>query len=336
MSTKTSIEWTDCTWNPVRGCSLVSAGCTNCYAMKQAHRFSGKGKPYEGLTELGPHGPRWNGKIMLVPDALEEPLRWKTPRWPLPTRVFVNSMSDLFHEDVPELFLDQVFAVMAIARQHTYQILTKRPERMRDYFAGLAEKPSRRLYESVRGMFRYKGSTGQLGPEDSIPTGISVPFSNVWLGVSVEDQATADERIPLLLKTPAALRFVSYEPALGPVDFWGARYRLPDGGLGSAFAWGKGINWMIIGGESGPKARPFDLAWARSAIAECKAAECAVFVKQLGAHPYVEKDLTGFAKFVEASDRGIDLPGYLACLKDRKGGDIQEWPIDLRVRDYPR
>ena len=128
MADRTKIEWTDATWSPVRGCSVVSDGCQNCYAMRQAHRFSGPGKPYEGLTRMTSHGPKWTGDVRLVPEKLDEPLRWRKPR-----RVFVNSMSDLFHEDVPDEYIDQVFAVMALSPQHTFQVLTKRPERMRDY-----------------------------------------------------------------------------------------------------------------------------------------------------------------------------------------------------------
>ena len=163
-----SIQWTDATWNPVRGCSIVSPGCTNCYAMKQAHRFNGLGQPYEGLTRLTSKGPVWTGTIRLVPEALDQPLRWRRPR-----RIFVNSMSDLFHEDVPEDFLIATFGAMFMANQHIYQILTKRPERM----------------------CRFLTDAGQW---------VSNPRRNIWLGVSCEDQATADERIPLLLQTPAA------------------------------------------------------------------------------------------------------------------------------------
>lgn len=137
MSTQTSIEWTDVTWNPVRGCSLVSAGCANCYAMKQAHRFSGAGKPYDGLTELGPQGPRWTGKIQLVEEALDAPLHWKKPR-----RIFVNSMSDLFHEDVTNKFIASVFGVMAACPHHTFQVLTKRPDRLRQWFGWVESKRS--------------------------------------------------------------------------------------------------------------------------------------------------------------------------------------------------
>lgn len=176
----TKIEWTDKSWNPVRGCTRVSHGCEHCYAERQAHRFSGSGQPYEGLTEIGPKGPRWNGKIRLVPELLEEPLRWRKP-----CRVFVNSMSDLFHEAVPDRFISEVFAVMNTARRHTFQVLTKRPERML-----------------------------RLGTDQKL----IYAMSNVWLGVSVEDQKTADERIPLLLQTPAAVRFVSAEPLLSHID----------------------------------------------------------------------------------------------------------------------
>lgn len=173
MSTHSKIEWTDRTWNPIRGCSLVSPGCTNCYAMRQVHRFDHPGGPYEGLTRMTEHGPVWTGKVRVVEEALAEP-----PSWRKPCRVFVNSMSDLFHEGVPAEFIDRVFAVMQLARRHTFQILTKQPHRM----------------------------------------ALHRPPANVWLGVSVENQATADERIPLLLQTPAAVRFLSVEPLLEAVD----------------------------------------------------------------------------------------------------------------------
>lgn len=214
--TQTSIEWTDTTWNPVRGCTPVSEGCKNCYAMRLAHRFSGPGKPYEGLTKLTTKGPRWTGDVRTVPELLDAPLRWREPR-----RVFVNSMSDLFHEDVPEDFIDRVFAVMAIARKHTFQILTKRPERAAEYL----NRPG------VAGAIAAEtgGGDGPLtvGANHGVrpwpfirPDDLAArwPLPNVWLGTSVEDQAAADERIPHLLRTPAAVRFLSCEPLLGPVD----------------------------------------------------------------------------------------------------------------------
>lgn len=275
----TSIEWTNATWSPVRGCSIVSKGCTNCYAMKQAHRFAGPGGKYEGLTRMSNGGPVWTGEVRVVPEMLDIPLHWRKPQ-----RVFVNSMSDLFHEDVPDDFIDQVFAVMALCPQHTFQVLTKRPERMLGVLADLYGKR---------------------------------PLRNVWLGVSVEDQATANERIPLLLETPAAVRWVSAEPLLeeviifsldGPVD-------VPDG-MSSP------LHWIVVGGESGHGARAFDVAWARSIVEQCKAAGVPVFMKQLGANPAPLS--------IEAGSVVERL-----WLRDRKGGDMEEWPADLRIREFP-
>jgi protein gp37 len=179
MSTATSIEWTDRTWNPVRGCSLVSDGCRSCYAMKQAHRFSGQGKPYEGLTELGPKGPRWTGKIRTVEDALDEPLRWRRPR-----KVFVNSMSDLFHEDVPDAFIDRVFAVMALAPQQTFQVLTKRAERMWAYMSDST------LARRVMALANSWGPANGFGQHGDDPAFVASPTSGsdrcssslIWAG----------------------------------------------------------------------------------------------------------------------------------------------------------
>lgn len=333
MSTHSKIEWTDKTWNPVRGCSLVSAGCANCYAMKQAHRFSGKDQPYEGLTEIGPHGPRWTGQITLVPNALDEPLRWRKP-----CRVFVNSMSDLFHEAVPDDFIDRVFAVMALMSEHTFQILTKRPQRMLRYLTCHASG-GRHVWSACQAItLPNKRAT-------------SWPLPNVWLGVSIEDQKTADERIAELLQTPAAVRFVSYEPALGPVDLTsmledyrclcgGAIYRVQRpahhewhcshcGEIRSA-AIRPGVDWVIVGGESGPGARPCDVAWVRSIVQQCQAAGVPVFVKQLGTRPVT-------SEVVFDTDRGINGQTVTTAivLRDKKGGEPAEWPTDLRVREFP-
>ncbi|MDR4483880.1 MAG: phage Gp37/Gp68 family protein [Nitrospirales bacterium] len=236
---KTKIEWADMVWNPVRGCSLVSAGCENCYAMKQAHRFAGRGKPYEGLTQVGPHGPRWKGNIRLVPEVLNQPLKIKKPQ-----KIFVNSISDLFHEDVPDEFIEKVFNVMWEAKHHTFQVLTKRPQRMLDFLVG---------------------SSGCGAGQEPIP--------NVWLGVSLEDQKTADERIPLLLQTPAAVRWISAEPLLGPidVDFDEMDIALEPDGAGTTAIQGK-IDWVVVGGESGPKARPMHPDWVRSIRDQCQSA----------------------------------------------------------------
>jgi len=306
----TGIQWTDRVWNPVRGCSRVSEGCRNCYAERIAARFSGPGKPFAGFARReAPHGPvhphdlalwepkdrvaRWTGKVALVPEKLDEPLHWRKP-----SRVFVNSMSDLFHEKLSDGEIDQVFAVMAEAQRHTFQILTKRAERMRQYSVG-----------------------------HTLPGCVwKWPLPNVWLGVSVEDQTTADERIPLLLQTPAAVRFVSYEPALGPVDFH--VYLSTDAtedcpACGSVMGCDHGaLDWLIYGGESGPGARLNDIAWAESARDQCKEAGVAFFCKQLGAYPIIDP------RYVR--------PRATRFLRDPKGGDPEEWPEDLRVREFPQ
>jgi protein gp37 len=222
MGDRSSIGWTDATWNPIRGCTRVSEGCRNCYAERQAIRHAYAQRvigadrpgtvegPYYGLVKSTPAGPRWTGTVAFVPEALDLPLRWRTPR-----RIFVNSMSDLFHERVEDEWIDRIWAVMLLTQRHTYQILTKRPERMVAYVTDPGH------HERV-----LVAMDRLLGPK--APPGVDFdgssrfPSPAIWLGVSVEDQATADARIPLLLQTPAAVRFVSYEPALGPVDF--ARY----------------------------------------------------------------------------------------------------------------
>lgn len=314
------ITWTDQTWNCVRGCSVVSAGCKNCYAAAVASRFSGPGLPYEGLAKDG----KWTGKVRLVPEHLADPLRWTKPR-----RIFVNSMSDLFHEGLSDKEIAAVFGVMASAPQHTFQVLTKRPQRMLDWFRWLDSFHDPEIKDDMRHArcWAYAlnyGITDKAGPRASFP------LKNVWLGVSVEDQKTADERIPLLLQTPAAVRFVSYEPALGPVNFrTTASVPHPPYGLRStnALAETSGLHWIIIGGESGPHARPFDVAWARSVVEDCSRSTVKCFVKQLGERPIQHTP---------------DHPGCFSCrdvqlkLNDRKGGDMAEWPEDLRIREFPR
>jgi protein gp37 len=317
-TTTTDIAWTDRTWNPTRGCSIVSPGCTNCYAMKLAHRFSGPGKPYDGLTKQTPRsGPQWTGKVTTVESALLEPLSWRKPQ-----RVFVNSMSDLFHQDVPDAFIDQVFATMAAGHNHTFQVLTKRPERMRRYVSDSALQ-DRIHWASLDRFGHTKDFDSQV---DSWVYG-RWPLPNVWLGVSVEDQPRADERIPLLLQTPAVVRFISAEPLLGRVDVidW-MDHECGDPPHGRCPA---EIDWVIVGGESGPGARSFNLEWARSIVKQCTAASVPVFIKQLGAKPFVQYEVNG-GTFTDPMIRPGD--GKLA---DRKGGDMDEWPADLRVREFP-
>lgn len=315
MGDKTKIEWADATWNPIRGCSLVSAGCTNCYAMREAHRL----KPYHGLTRMTEHGPVWTGEIRLVPELLDQPLHWKRPR-----RIFVNSMSDLFHEKVPDEFIMRIFEVMAFCTNHVFQILTKRPGRMS---ALLGEHLGRWFERGVIEMMRRRA----VETEWCIDELDDWPLPNVHLGISCEDQQTADERIPLLLQTPATVRWISAEPLLGLIDLRAATYgtglkrpslRVQARQLVNPVS---ALDWVVIGGESGPRARPFDLKWARDILAQCRAAGVPCFVKQLGAFPVEEREV-GTAK------GGCAVP---IKFNDRKGGDWNEWSDDLKVREYP-
>ena len=264
MSDTSGIEWTDATWNPVRGCSIVSKGCTNCYAMKQAHRFSAPGQAYAGLTKLTKGGPVWTGEVAMVPGMLTWPITKKKP-----ARIFVNSMSDLFHESVPFAFIDQVFAVMRRARDHTFQVLTKRPQRMLDYLC--AHDLAERIF--------IAGHHTPFCATDSPP---HMPLRNVWLGVSVEDQAAADERIPLLLQTPAAVRWISAEPLLGPIDLYKPHAHWATDPTNERTDLDL-LNWVVVGGESGwGRARPMHPEWARSIRDQCEQLKIPFFFKQWG------------------------------------------------------
>ena len=291
----TKIEWADRVWNPVRGCSRVSQGCDHCYAERMATRFSGPGYWGEGFAKPVHGQPHWTGRVALVEEMLLKPLSWLRGRQPAGRpreRVFVNSMSDLFHEDLPDEAIDRVFAVMALCPHLDFLVLTKRPERMREYFAG------GRLWAGVRIQSEVMRLTYDYPiplPEPwsriaelALAAAGYWPLPNVWLGTSVEDQATADARVPLLLDTPAAVHFASYEPALGLVDFrpWltrtdVVREPLHDGPVTLKHYPG-GVDWIICGGESGPGARPMHPDWARSVRDQCAAAGVAYFFKQWG------------------------------------------------------
>lgn len=311
----TTIQWTDETWNPTTGCSRVSEGCRNCYI--------------ERTPPFRMAGRKLGDPVQLHPDRLDAPLHWKQPR-----RVFVNSLSDLFHEEVPFNFIDKVFGVMGSeeAGHHVFQVLTKRPKRMLEY---------------TQRFTRQGVDCNQLFPQ-------------VWLGVSVEDQKTADERIPILLQVPAAVRFLSVEPLLGPVDLstMGNATDLGEGqpwlhpldglvgdGHGDSCTVTK-LDWVIVGGESGPKSRPCDLAWIRSIVQQCKSAKVPCFVKQLGDH-VLDRNDAGFDGEMENDwpmDTDIDDPSNewdwqgakIRVRLSRKGGNPEEWPADLRVREWPR
>jgi len=279
------IEWTEATWNPIAGCSVVSPGCTNCYAMRQAHRLaSNPATPhYAGTTQMSRGGPVWTGKIGVAPDkVLTAPLRRRKP-----TTYFVNSMSDLFHEAVPDEVIDRVFAVMALRPQHRFQILTKRPDRMRGYVSSLhamavTEGRVEKAAEDMTEAMGYDGGGASSRVFEAVHDGLR----NVWLGVSIEDQRRADELIPHLLATPAAVRFVSAEPLLGPVDLklWLRPITIKRSGvIGPPRLFSPALDWVIAGGESGPGARPMHPDWARTIRDQCSAAGVPFFFKQWGA-----------------------------------------------------
>ena len=363
---KTSIEWTrgddgsaGSTWNPVRGCSRISPGCGGanhqggCYAEKIAARFSGPGQPFEGFAERTAHGGRWTGKMAVAWDMVDQPIRWRKPR-----RIFANSMSDLFHKDLPrdEVAIIYGTAIAAVhLRGHTFQILTKRADHMRELlndeeFWEIANAHASSLVlEHTDPLNRRsddaRATCGEYGP-DAAPPGI-------WLGVSVEDQQRADERIPDLLTTPAAVRFLSCEPLLGPVDL--LKWFDPTGACcggepefrcdncpadadwrytGQCTAESLNeprLDLVIVGLESGPRSRHGNVSWIRDLIGQCKGSGTACFVKQLGARP-VTADLTHWQCGHTLLPEGA---GYLLKLKDKKGGDMSEWPEDLRVRELP-
>jgi protein gp37 len=302
---KSRIEWTEATWNPIVGCSIATPGCTNCYAMKMASRIEamnaglrdghGAAPHYAGTTQKVKGRAVWTGKLALAPnDTLLAPLRRKKP-----TIYFVNSMGDLFHEDAPDHWIDLVFAVMALSPQHTFQVLTKRAERMHQYVM-LADH---RIYQYhavrywVGGECRLTGEAFPFRMEQL--RRFQWPLPNVWLGASAERQHEANERVPELLRTPAALRFISAEPLLGPIDLralsldgvispldalkHGATYTLQRDGRRFYHAENQPtLDWVIVGGESGKGARPMHPDWALSLRDQCAAAGVKFFFKQWG------------------------------------------------------
>ena len=332
---KTKIEWTEYVWNPVTGCSVTSPGCTNCYAMKLAGTRLAHHPSRAGLTQDTKVGQVWTGEVRLNEDWLIQPLKWKRPR-----RIFVCAHGDLFHENVPDEWIDRVFAVMALAPQHTFQVLTKRSARMRDYMdraCGRIGDQAMALRRTPLCIAKGLGPNG-LGPLGHIEPGRQWwPLPNVWLGVSVEDQARADERIPDLLETPAAKRWISAEPLLGPVDLtnitgaeksreygspvhgWSAIWK--NNGLGRAW-----LDWVVVGGESGPGARPMHPDWARSLRDQCQAAGVPFFFKQVGEW-FHESELGWWPFGDEAIERCQSVGEYYRVGKKAAGRllDGREW-----------
>ncbi|MGL5514522.1 MAG: DUF5131 family protein, partial [Sporomusa sp.] len=278
---KSKIEWTDKVWNPVTGCSKISAGCDNCYAERMSKRFAEQW----GLPKDDPF------KVTKHDKAFLQPLRWKKP-----SKIFVCSMGDLFHEEVKERWIDGVFAIMGLTydqkQRHTYMILTKRPERMREYIKKLVNAES----EELRKRFYHFSMTAcdllyqaaymhHMNASMMVASWIKNGMPGLWLGVTAENQEQADKRIPILLEIPAGVRFVSVEPMLGPVDLWYPKSIWPDGpemcctgrncgcrGLPTEPPLMCGLDWVICGGESGPGARPMHPDWARSLRDQCQAA----------------------------------------------------------------
>lgn len=278
MGAQSKIEWTDATWNPVMGCTPVSAGCENCYARAMMARFAGrKGWPKTAST------------VTLFPERLEQPLHWKKPR-----RIFVCSMSDFFHEDVPDEFIDAAFAVMAAAERHTFQLLTKRADRMARYFEELPVRAQmypalgRRSvpYETSRilEMWREHALPFVALPYSSYPDR-RLPLSNVWGMVTTENQKQADKRIPFLLQCPFAVYGVSAEPLLSELDLSAyLRPRFSDKEDGNGLCdFIPPLNHVIVGGESGPNARPMHPDWARGLRDQCQEKGVPFFFKQNGA-----------------------------------------------------
>lgn len=340
----TGIQWTDETWTPLTGCTRVSPGCDGCYAFQlhdQRHVAFKRGRWDSAPAQY--HQPF--STVQLLPDRLMDPLRWKRPR-----RIFLTSMGDVFHEDVPDSYISQLFAVMALTPWHTYQVLTKRPERMLAWFqerwqlpSGKAENRHDQVLEAAFDIltFRKDGDADRFWSRDGQEAArYTWPLQNVWLGTTIEDPERA-RRLDVLRQTPAAVRFLSLEPLLARLDArswfedcmtcdihgpvprseWttqktcgrcmrhtmdAARATLLNRDVRPA------IHWAIIGGESGPRARPCDLGWIREIVAQCRTAGVAPFVKQLGS--------------VWAKTNGA---------KHSHGGEISEWPEDLRVREFP-
>lgn len=403
MGEKTGIQWTDSTWPIVNGCNRISAGCGTgtaggCYAERLIATRLSKQPKYAGLAEMKNGKPRWTGEMRIWEPHLTLPLKWRDPR-----KIFVANMGDLFHDDVPDDWIDRVHAVIAISQyvgrcrrrecdhenfrcwdqrleppKHTYQVVTKRAERMRLYYTS----PDR--IERVRAAADAVGWT-------FTPNALSEmtwPLPRLWLGVSVEDQKTANRRIPQLIQTPAAVRFVSYEPALEAVNFraiehWHASYSMAElertgwyeklglpeeperiDALTGSMRDGEEmfrdlhrgayprLDWIILGGESGPGARPFWVPSGRKIVEQCRAARVPLFFKQMGSNVQDRND-AGFdgcephywpveIEERDAIEHELDgtRDGYQGApvrihLLDHKGGDMNEWPEDLRVRQFP-
>lgn len=319
MGAKTKIAWADSTWPVINGCRRVTEGCRNCYAERLCGTRLKHNEWYAGLTDPTPDGPRWNGKWRLNEPHLNDPLRWRDPRW-----IFPCDRGDLFFEPVPFEVIDKVFAVMALAPQHRFLVLTKRPERAAEYAERILRSPDVVAHAAIHlGVWEDADSI-----YDQVHADIKAgPLENVWIGTSIHDQSSAEEFLDALFKVPAANYFVSYEPALGYADLkpWLHESDCPvlEGHADCVCKDREGprekrLGLVIVGGESDQnyKARPHRLSVARSVIWNCKVAGVPVFNKQLGSCP-------------------IAGDGEVLPLAHRAGADKAEWPKELRVQQMP-
>jgi protein gp37 len=338
MGTISKIQWTNATYEPVLGCTRASTGCENCYAEELIARRMGQNPAtprYHGLAVINASGqPRWTGKVVPQPDHLGLPLHWKKPR-----RVFVCSRSDLFHPKVKFEYIAAVFGVMSACPQHTFLVLTKRPERARDFFGWLTAHGSRRG-ETAR-YSAWSHATNYVDTKNDHYRG-PWPLPNVHLGVSVESQEYADERIPLLVQCPAAVHWISAEPLLGPIEL---RMNMPNERI---LRWYRPmieqLDWIVVGGESTHikknPARPCNVQWIRSIVQQCKDANVACFVKQLGSNAFLEEEATVVA-FDDGTaaklgvERGVTTPTTRRITWKGKGDDRALFPKDLQVFEYP-
>lgn len=269
---KTKISWTEKTINPIMGCSLISTGCSNCYAMKMAHRLQAIGvKGYEGTTEKLKSGKVvWTGKLNFNINKMLKEVKTKRP-----TMFFVNSMSDLFHEKVSFEIIEKCWDVMCTNPRHTYQILTKRPQRLLEFCEYESDRLAAEGYEKINSWT------------------FEIP-NFIWVGVSVENQETADERIPLLLQTPAAVRWLSVEPMLEPIDLMPYHYH-----IGDSLDFSFDFDWVVVGCESGHNRRPCKIEWIESIVDQCREAKIPIFVKQLSINGKVVKDIEKFPEHLK-------------------------------------
>ena len=322
MADGTKIEWTDATVNAINGCSVVSPGCTNCYAMRLAGTRLRNHASRAGLTTDSKAGPVWNGEVRFNEQAMLQPLRWKKPR-----RIFWNAHGDMFHPSVPDEWIDRCFAVMALTPHHIHQVLTKRADRMRAYVTDWHRRMAHERDYGLPGRTDDILLMADLSNEALHVSNATAGYRNIWLGVSVEDQARALTRIPDLLATPAAMRWLSCEPLLGPIyltdiadacstvldpECWG------DCDCSSLFGYDPGcrrnggdgtlvrkIDWVVAGGESGRGARPMEAEWARTLRDDCHNAGVPFFFKQWGAYVPCGQKLADGSLWTNGSDSSL-------------------------------